>query len=63
LTEECGIIFSVDEDTWIGDSRNDLARRADVAILVDAASVAVWYELVLDSCPGQSHAGAVVRLE
>ncbi len=61
--ERCGIIFRVDEDTRIYDSRGGRARRADADILSDGALVAVRYELVLTSCPGQSYAESVARTE
>ena len=60
--EECGIIFSVDEDTWITDSTRGSLRRADTGILGKGATVQLWFRLVLDSCPGQAHADAVNRI-
>jgi len=59
--EECGIIFTVDSTTSIADSRNGDPLQADRAILAEGATVAVWFDLVLESCPGQSWAQTIER--
>jgi hypothetical protein len=61
--EECGVIYSIDDDTWIGDARAGHGRRADLDVLSDGATVSVWYESAHTSCPGQSRAQAVIRVE
>ena len=60
--EECGIIFSIGDDTWIGDSRSGRTEAAGVGVLSEGARVEVWFRLVNDSCPGQSHAEAIKRV-
>ena len=59
--EECGIIFDIDSGTSISDSRNGRVQRAGVDVLVEGAQVAVWFGIVLDSCPAQSRALAIQR--
>jgi hypothetical protein len=70
LNDECGIIFSADYDTAITDSRrwetdpsSWKTRAAGPEILSVGARVEVWYDFVLDSCPGQSHATTVNRIQ
>ena len=60
---ECGIVFTVDSRTSIVDSRKGARRSADQSVLTEGGSVAVWFDLVLDSCPGQSWAEAIERRE
>ena len=61
--DECGIIFTVDASSRIVDSRDRKSVTASAEILVEGAIVAVWYDIVLDSCPGQSRAQTVERRE
>ena len=61
--DECGIIFTVDSSSRIVDSRDGKSVTASAEILVEGAIVAVWYDIVLDSCPGQSRAQTVERRE
>ena len=61
--DDCGIIFSVDDGTWIGDSRRGPAVRSGIDILLEGARVEVWFDFVADSCPQQSRAEAVSRIE
>ena len=61
--DECGIIFTVDASSRIVDSRDGKSVTASAEILVEGAIVAVWYDIVLDSCPGQSRAQTVERRE
>ena len=61
--DECGIIFTVDSSSRIVDSRDAKSATASTEILVEGAIVAVWYDLVADSCPGQSWAQTVERRE
>ena len=61
--DECGIVFSIDDRTWIGHSTDGFRVRAGEDILAEGVRVEVWFGLVLDSCPGQSHADALNRLE
>jgi hypothetical protein len=63
LNDECGIIFSIDDDTRIVDSRTGITKQSGLEILSQGAKVEVWFGWVLDSCPGQSHAEAVNRIE
>ena len=58
-----GIIFTVDERTAIVDSRPGQAIPAVREILVVGAKVNVTHTLVNQSCPGQSYAIAVERLD
>jgi len=64
-SNECGgYVFAVDSESWIADSRGDLDRReAGTDILVPGAVVEVWFDLILDTCPGRSYAEAVNRIE
>ena len=61
--DECGIIFTVDSSSRIVDSRDAKSVTASAEILVEGAIVAVWYDVVLHSCPGQSRAQTVERRE
>jgi len=61
--EKCGTVFSVDDNSWIGDSRSGSTRRAGVHILEIDARVEVWFGVELNSCPAQSYADAVNRIE
>lgn len=61
-TEECGVIFSVDDDTWIADARGGVTRIASEDVLTSGATVQLWFRIMRDSCPGQSHADAVKRI-
>ena len=61
--DECGIIFTVDSSSEIVDSRDGQPVTASAEILVEGALVAVWYTFVNHSCPGQSWAETVERLE
>ncbi len=63
LDDECGIIFDIGDDTWIADSRSGITREAGLEILSEGATVELWFNSVLYSCPGQSHADAVNRIE
>ena len=61
-TEECGVILSVTPETVItrGDRTVHLSSAADV--LRVGTSVAVWFGFVADSCPQQTVAQRVARL-
>lgn len=59
--EECGIIFTIDSATSISDARSGGPRSADRSVLTEGARVAVWFDLVLESCPGQSWAQVIER--
>ena len=63
LGDECGIIFTVDSRSEIVDVRGGEPRSASSEILTMGARVAVWHGAVLESCPGQSFAEAVERLD
>jgi len=63
LNDECGILFDIDDETWIGDSRSGITKQAGLETLSRGATVEVWFSWVLYSCPGQSHAEAVNRIE
>ncbi len=59
--DECGIIFTVNSSTSIVDSRGGRSRSAGQSILSEGARVSVWFDLVLESCPGQSVAKTIER--
>jgi len=58
-----GIIFRIDDGTSILDSRGGQPVSASQEILVVGARVNVAYTLVNQSCPGQSWASSVERLQ
>jgi hypothetical protein len=63
LADACGIIFTVHSETLIADSRGGETRDASESILMEGAMVAVWFDYVQRSCPGQSRAEAIERRE
>lgn len=62
--EECGVIYLVRSSTMVfrrsGDGRTTAASTADLTV---GRRVGVWTDVVLQSCPGQAEAKAVVILE
>ena len=52
--DECGIIFSIREETVVRDSLHLDVSDAAAEVLREGVRVAVWYGMVLESCPGQS---------
>jgi hypothetical protein len=53
-SDECGIIFSIREETVVRDSRHLNVGDAADQVLHEGVRVAVWHGMVLQSCPGQS---------
>lgn len=63
LAEECGVILSIDSDTAIFDSDRVVSLSSVADVLEVGATVALWFGLVDDSCPQQTHAQVVQRLK
>ena len=63
LAEECGVILSIDSDTAIFDSGRVVSLSSAADVLEVGATVALWFGLVADSCPQQTHAQVVQRLK
>ncbi len=61
LADECGIMFTIHSTTLVADSRSGEMRQAEEAVLAEGAVVAVWFDFVEESCPGQSRAEAIER--
>lgn len=61
--EECGVIFTITDETAIADVRSGRGWGVGTDVLVAGARVQVWAEFVLDSCPRQAHASAVRRIQ
>ena len=60
--EECGIVFTVAPDALVRDSATGERLRDLPVVLAPGARVAVWYDFVFESCPGQSWTEAIERL-
>lgn len=61
---ECGVVFLVRESTRIRRrAANGRVGRATLSDLTVGRRVAVWANLILDSCPGQSSATVVELIE
>lgn len=64
IDEECGVIYLLRSSTPVfrrtSGGRTTAASAADLTV---GRRVGVWTDLVLDSCPGQAEAKAVVLLE
>ena len=64
VDEECGIIFRVRPSTRVfGRTVDGRAFAASTADLTVGRRVGVWTDVVLESCPGQAEADAIVILE
>jgi len=63
VDDPCGIIFTVDSRTSIVDLRSGQPLPATQEILVVGAKVSVTFTMVNQSCPGQSRADSVERLQ
>ena len=56
VSDECGVIFVISNDTVLFERVAGRAREIDVDELEVGAIVRVWTDVVLQSCPGQASA-------